>query len=599
METSHQPENLIINDAESNLNPDAVAASEVQDTKSELTKTEILEKLKAIAESEAEAISREEVGQLKQVFYTIRRNETEAARKAFAEAGNDPEAFTVEPDADEEILKETLNIIKEKKAQLAARVEAEQEANLTRKRALIEEIKQLSDDTDNVNRNFPRFREIQQEFKEAGDVAPQYVTETWKQYQEAVEHFYDQLKVNKDLRDYDFRKNLESKELIIAQAQQLTEDADIITAFRRLQELHEKWREIGPVAKDVREEVWTRFKDTSAIINKKYQAYFEERKQAEQQNETAKRAIIAELEAMSTEGLATHAAWEEATKVILEAQARWKKIGFASKKVNNDLYDSFRAICDKFFEEKAAYFKAVKDDLDENLRKKTAICEKAEALAESTDWRAASDALINLQKEWKTIGTVPKRFSDSIWKRFRKACDLFFDRKKNALSDTRRAEQENLRAKREIVESLKAIADGTERGEVLKAIRTAQEQWNAIGHVPFAEKDKLYDSFRGAINALYERFELRENRNRMGNFEASVADMAGDNNKLMRERDRLMRAYEARKSELATCENNLGFFSSKSKSGDSMLREMNRRIGRLKEDIASIEQKINIIDSHL
>ena len=598
METPLQPMNLINNDADSILSPDA-AASEVQEQKPELTKTEVLEKLQALAQAEPENISRDEVAMLKQVFYSLRRREVEAERAAFIEAGNDPETFSATADSAEETLKEALNVIKEKKAVLAARIDAEREANLSRKNALIEEIKNLSDDTDNVNRNFPRFREIQQEFKNIGEVPPQNVTEIWKLYQDAVEHFYDQLKVNKDLRDYDFRKNLEQKELIITQAQQLTENTDVITAFRRLQELHDKWREIGPVAKEVREEVWTRFKDASAIINKKYQAYFEERKQAEQANETAKRAIIEELQEFSTEDLKTHAAWEKATKTILDAQARWKKIGFASKKVNNDLYDSFRAICDKFFEQKATYFKAVKDDLDENLRKKIAICEKAEQLAESTDWRATSDALINLQKEWKAIGTVPKRVSDSIWKRFRKACDLFFERKKNAMSGTRQMEQDNLRAKRELTASLNEIPDGTERAEVLKAIKTAQEQWSAIGHVPFAEKDKLYDAFRGAINKLYERFDLRETRSRAANFEASVEEMAGDNNRLMRERDRLMRAYESRKSELATCENNLGFFSSKSKSGDSMLREMNRRIARLKEDIASIEQKINVIDSHL
>ncbi|MDE6266890.1 MAG: DUF349 domain-containing protein [Muribaculaceae bacterium] len=598
METPIQQLNLVNDDAGSTLNHDA-AASEVREPKPELTKSEVLEKLQAIAESAPEEISRDEVAMLKQVFYSIRRRETEAERIAYTEAGNDPATFAATPDPTEETLKETLNIIKEKKALLAARTEAEREANLARKTALIEEITQLGNDTDNVNRNFPRFREIQQEFKNTGEVPPQNVTDIWKLYQDAVERFYDQLKVNKDLRDYDFRKNLEQKELIIDQAEKLTGETDVITAFRRLQELHDKWREIGPVAKEVREEVWGRFKDASAIINKKYQTYFEERKQAELANETAKRSIIEELNAMSTESLASHTAWENATKVILDAQVRWKKVGFASKKVNNELYDTFRAICDKFFEQKAAYFKAVKDDLDENLRKKTAICEKAEQLAESTDWRAASDALINLQKEWKTIGTVPKRFSDPIWKRFRKACDLFFDRKKNALNGARQQEQENLRAKRELTESLAAIPDGTERQEVLKAIRTAQEQWNAIGHVPFSEKDKLYDAFRAAINKLYERFDLRENRSRAANFEASVAEMAGDGNKLMRERDRLMRAFEARKSELATCENNLGFFSSKSKSGDSMLREMNRRIARLREDIASIEQKINVIDSHL
>ena len=428
---------------------------------------------------------------------------------------------------------------------------------------------------------------------------PTVATEQWKQYQDAVEAYYDQLKINKELRDYDFKKNLEIKQLICEEAEKLTEETDIIVAFKRLQDLHEKWREVGPVAKDIREEIWGRFKDASAIINKKYQAYFEERKNREQENENAKTAICERIEALDFESLKSYSAWDEMTKVILEAQEDWKKLGFASKKMNNVLFARFRETCDKFFEMKANYFKNIKDDLASNLEKKIALCEKAEALKDSTDWKKTTDEFVALQKEWKTIGAVAKKHSEVVWRRFLAACDYFFEEKKKKTSGVRQTEQANLKLKKEVIAKLGAIAEDTPREDAIKQVKELMAQWQEIGHVPYREKDKVYETYRAKVDELYKRFDMRGSQARMSNFEDSVNEMSGDENKLYRERERLMRNYEQKRNELNTYENNMGFFNSKSKSGDSMLRELERKIQRIKEEIATLEQKIKVIDSHL
>lgn len=564
-----------------------------------LSKDEIIKKLSEIADANAEDISRDEVSHLKQMFYAIRREEISAEKLVFTDAGNDAETFMPQPDPAEDKLKEILNTIKDKKAEQIRRIEAEQQDNFNRKSALIDEIATMSADTDNVNRHFTRFKEIQQEFKEIGDVPAPLATDLWKKYQEAVERFYDQLKINKDLRDYDFKKNLEIKELLCEQAEKLLEEADVITAFRRLQELHDKWRDVGPVAKENREAIWTRFKDASAAVNKRYQAFFEERKQREQQNEEAKTAICEELEALDFNSLKSYSAWDAMTRTILDAQARWKKIGFASKKSNNSLYERYRSVCDRFFSEKAAYYKSVKEELEINLRKKIELCEKAEALMESNDWKPTTDTLVELQKQWKTIGTVPKKHSDSVWHRFQTACDTFFDRKKKANSGTRQIEIANLKAKKALIASLAAINDETPRDEAIKTVKDAIAQWGQIGHVPFREKDKIYEHYRKLVDELYERLDIRENRAGMARFESTITELKSDTQKLYKERERLVRAYEQKNTELTTCENNMGFFTSKSKSGDSMLKELERRVQRVKEELATLEQKIKFIDNTL
>ena len=585
-------ENVTIEDSQVEQPQEEVA-------KTSLSKEELLAALTELSQKEATDIGRDEVSRLKQQFYAIRKNEIEKEKAEFIANGNEEAAFAAKTDELEEKFKEALNVIKEKKAVLLAAQEAERQNNFEQKAKILDEIKTLAADTDNVNRTFNRFKELQQEFKNVGEVPPTVATEQWKQYQEAVEAYYDQLKINKELRDYDFKKNLEIKQLICEEAEKLTEETDIIVAFKRLQDLHEKWREVGPVAKDIREEIWGRFKDASAIINKKYQAYFEERKNREQENENAKTAICERIEALDFESLKSYSAWDEMTKVILEAQEDWKKLGFASKKMNNVLFARFRETCDKFFEMKANYFKNIKDDLASNLEKKIALCEKAEALKDSTDWKKTTDEFVALQKEWKTIGAVAKKHSEVVWRRFLAACDYFFEEKKKKTSGVRQTEQANLKLKKEVIAKLGAIAEDTPREEAIKQVKELMAQWQEIGHVPYREKDKVYETYRAKVDELYKRFDMRGSQARMSNFEDSVNEMSGDENKLYRERERLMRNYEQKRNELNTYENNMGFFNSKSKSGDSMLRELERKIQRIKEEIATLEQKIKVIDSHL
>lgn len=564
-----------------------------------LSKSEIIQQLTEIAGRDADAISRDEVSHLKQMYYSIRRDEIAAGRSAFVDAGNDAGNFSPDPDPDEDVIKELLNIVKEKKAEQARITEARQLANLEHKNAMIDEISAMSADTDNVNRHFQRFREIQSEFKEVGEVPPTAATDVWKRFQDAVERFYDQLKVNKDLRDYDFRKNLELKQLLISQAEKLADEPDVIVAFRHLQDLHDKWRATGPVDKEIREEIWTRFKEASVAVNKRYQTFFEERKQKERDNEVAKNAICAEIEAIDLTSLKSFSAWDEMTRLILDAQARWRKLGFASKKVNNALYERYRALCDRFFAEKAAYYRSVKDSQEENLRRKIELCEKAEAFMDSTDWRATGDALVALQKEWRTIGAVAKKQSDAVWRRFQDACETFFQRRKKATSGVRQTENANLKAKKALIASLQAITDETPREDAVKTLRDAMAQWGQIGHVPFRDKDKIYEAYRKIVDDLYERLDMRNQRAGMAKFESNIDEIKDDQQKLLRERERLLRAYEQKNSELTTCQNNMGFFTSKSKSGDSMLRDLERRVEKVKEELAGIEQKIKVIDSHL
>lgn len=574
--------------------PEAEAA---EAPKGPADKAEVLEALTRLASADAVEISREEVARLKQLFYSFRKAELEAEMADFLAAGNAEADFLPALDPAEEKFKELMNAVRDRKAALTAAHEAELAANLERKKALIEELQQLSADTDNVNRTFPRVKEIQAEFKAIGDVPPTEATDLWKTYQATVEQFYDQLKVNKDLRDYDFRKNLELKTLLCEEAEKLDADDDVVLAFKRLQNLHDEWRQTGPVAKELREEIWQRFKDASAVVNKKYQAFFEERKAREAANEQAKTAICERVEAIDCTQFKSFGAWEEATKTIIAAQQEWKTLGFASRKVNNALFARFRKACDNFFTLKGEYYRAVKDELAANLAKKIALCEQAEALSESTDWRRTADRLVALQKEWKTIGTVAKKQSDAVWQRFQKACDTFFEARKRNQSEGRSEEQANLKAKREIIEALKGIGADTPRAEAMAKVKEMQARWQEIGHVPFREKDKIYDEYRALCDAFYSR--ARRDGTGASRFEDVVKEMSGDAAKLRRERDRIVRAYEIKRNELKTYENNLGFLSSKSKSGDSMVREMERRIQRIKDDLAAIEQKIALIDAQL
>ena len=564
------------------------------------TKESILAALKLLSEKEPAEITNEEVSRLKQQFYAIRNEEQRNEREAFVEAGNQPEAFQPTTDETEEAFKAILATVKEKKAEQRAAIEAEQQKNYERKKEIIDKIIEMGSDVDNANRFFQQVRDLQNEFKEIGEVPAPVAADLWKSYQDAVEKFYDQLKINKELRDYDFKKNLSEKELLVAEADKLRAEEDVITAFRRLQELHEQWRSIGPVPKEVREEIWGRFKDISSEINKRYQTFFEERKARERENELAKEALCERIESYEFDKLSTYAAWDEMTKLIIAAQEDWKKIGYASRKSNNALFARFRETCDKFFAAKAEFFRGMKDTLSRNLEKKIALCERAEALKDSTEWRKTADELAALQKEWKTIGAVAKKHSDQVWRRFLAACDYFFEQKKKNNSGTRRTERANLEQKNEIIDKLKALdLETLGRENAIKAVKDLQAEWQSVGHVPFSEKDNIYEAYRAVVNELYQKLDISQRGSRMASFENTINEIGNDENRLYRERERLMRVYEQRRSELQTYENNMGFLSAKSKNAGSMLKDMERRMQRLKDDIADLEKKIAVIDSKL
>ncbi|MCM1484322.1 MAG: DUF349 domain-containing protein [Muribaculaceae bacterium] len=563
---------------------------------------ELLAALKAISELDDTLIDIEEAARLKRQYYILYNEESRAKYQAYIAEGGDAETYVAEPDSNEIEFKELLGAIKEKKAAMRRRIAEEQQSNAERKRAIIDELTSMSADTDNVNRHYQRVKELQNEFKALGDVPQEQATEMWKAYTAAVELFYDRWKVNKELRDYDFKKNLGEKQILLAEARQLGEEADVITAFRRLQDLHQKWRETGPVAKELRDEIWDQFKDASAIVNKRYQAYFEERKAKERENEEAKTKLCEQIEAIDLTEPSSYSRWNELTEQIIAMQEEWKKLGFASRKTNNALFSRFRAACDAFFAAKASFFKEVKANLTENLAKKTALCEQAEALKDSTDWRKTTDKIIELQKEWKSIGAVPKKQSDTIWRRFMDACDYFFEQKKKTTSATRKSEHANLKAKQAIVARLTELNNpecSVSREEAIPEINELRASWQQTGHVPFRDKDKLHDAYRTVVGELFEKYDIRENRARMASFESNIDKISSDDNKLIRERERLMRTLEQRRGELKTYENNLGFFNSKTKSGEQIMREMERKMQHIKDEITEIEKKIAVVDAKL
>lgn len=580
------------------IDPEEAAELEMEAAESTgrapLTREAIIELANSVLEKDAADITTDDIRHLRQQINAFRKADTPADNEDADTVGAD------EAEADDEF-KALLTKIREKKAEYTAKIEAERAENLRRKEEIINEILSLADDTDNVNRTFPRYRELQDEFNAIGDVPPTEDTSIWKRFQEARERYSDNLKINKELRDYDFKKNLEIKQLLLDEAVALASEEDVITAYRRLQELHNKWRQAGPVAKEFREEIWDKFKTASADVNKRYQAFFEARKAREAENETGKTAICEKLEAMDLDALKSFAAWDEATKTVMELQQQWRTFGFASRKMNKALFARFRALCDKFFATKAEFFHSTREELAANLARKTALAERAEALRDSTDWKAATEEFVAMQKEWKTIGSVTKKYSDSVWKRFQEACDAFFEAKKKAGSGTRRAEAENLRAKREVIAELEKINPESPREEVLAQMRALQDRWKEIGHVPFREKDKVYEAYRTRLDALRDALSLSRSRDRMERFSDNISGIEGDRARLLRERERLVRALEGRRQDLRTYENNLGFlsFSSKSKGGDSMLREFEHKADRLRQDIDDLLEKIKLIDAKL
>ncbi|MDE6098667.1 MAG: DUF349 domain-containing protein [Muribaculaceae bacterium] len=558
----------------------------------QITMEMLLENARTLAEKDPADISGDDVRRLRQQFNTLHK-----AIPADDSAENTSDEFEAEPLVDE--FHSILDGIRSRKAAWAEEQEKLKISNLEKKNSIIAEIALLAEDTDNVNRTFPRYRELVEEFNATGDVPPTEETSLWKRFSDVRERFSDNLKINKELRDYDFRKNLEAKQEILDEARRLTVETDIIEAYRRLGDLHNDWRRIGPVAKELRDQLWEDFKTASTEIRRRYQEHFEARKAEELKNEQEKTAICESLEAIDLDTLNSPSAWDKATETVKAAQEKWRTIGFAARKANNTLYNRYRAFCDRFFEQKAKFYRDSRETQAANLAAKTAIVEKAEALKDSTDWRSATDSFVEMQKEWKAIGNTPRRQGEELWKRFISACDFFFEQKKKQGSDQRMQQQANLKAKREVTESLEAIPDDATRETILDALRNGQQKWQEIGHVPFKDKDKAYDRYHQALDRLRSMLDRLQTRRNMDRFESNMAGIEGNQQKMYRERERLTRAAEAKRQEIRTYENNIGFLSSKSKSGDSMLRDFQRRIDRIKAELDALTEKIKLLDSKM
>ena len=559
-------------------------------------KKEVLERVREIAHSD-EAPQKDEIDYLKTAFYKFHIAEREARLKEYIDGGGDPEQYQITPDSDEEAFKAEMGIIKEKRQKLFREQEQEKQDNLEKKLAIIEKIKTMITSPEEANKSYKDFKILQEEWKEIKNVPAERANELWRNYQLYVEQFYDLLKLNSEAREYDFKKNLELKTKLCEAAEKLAEETDIISAFHQLQKLHQEYRETGPVARELREEIWTRFKNASTVINKRHQQHFEDLRAKEEENLAKKTALCEKVEAIAAIENKGSSDWERHTKEIIELQTEWKTIGFAPQKMNVKIFERFRAACDDFFGRKAEYFRGLKDTFKENADKKRALIEKAKALQDSTDWKSTSDKLINLQKEWKTIGMVPKKLGDQLWEEFLGACNKFFEARNASGANTRSDERDNLEKKRSIIEQLRTVAQ--EAGEGLQEkVQQLVEQYQAIGHVPFKEKDKLFDEYHAVLDKLYKDLNISVAKRRLSKFKDNLKQVAErGENALDNERARLMRQYEQLKSEVQTYENNLGFLNASSKKGNSLIDEMNRKVQKLKDEVQLVREKIKAIDA--
>ena len=573
-----------------------VETKEEQPQKVYATKAEILERVREIAHGD-ETPQKEEVDNLKTAFYKLHIAEREAHIKAFIDGGGDPNQYQIVPDSVEEAFKAEMGIIKEKRAKLFKEQEAEKQENLTKKLAIIDKIKSMITTPEEANKSYQEFKTLQQQWREIKNVPAEKANELWRNYQLYVEQFYDMLRLNSIARDEDFKKNLEAKTRLCEIAENLANEEDIISAFHQLQKLHQEYREIGPVAKEQREEIWNRFKAASTVINKRHQQHFEGIRAREEDNLARKTVLCEKVEAIAAEENKGSGDWEKHTKQIIDLQTEWKTIGFAPQKMNVKIFERFRAACDDFFGRKAEYFKGLKDTFKQNAEKKRALIEKAQALQDSTDWKATGDKFIALQKEWKTIGIVPKKLGDQLWEEFLGACNKFFEARKAAGAGQHSEEYANLDKKREVIAKLKDIAE--EAGEnIQEKVQTLVEEYNAIGHVPFKEKDKIYEEYHAVLDKLYKDLNISVAKRRLNNFKQNLKQVAERGEKALdNERARLFRQYEAIKQEVQTYENNLGFLNASSKKGNSLIDEMNRKVQKLKDDMNLVREKIKAIDA--
>ncbi len=562
------------------------------------TQEEVVARVKELAQTDAIA-EKQELDALKQAFYKIHKANVAAARTQFIEEGGDPEAFLPAPNTLEDEFKTAMNVIKQKRAEQQAELDRKKEENLQKKQEILERIKELSTTPEEANQAYKEFKELQNQWKELQPVPAEKANELWKTYQLYVEQYYDQLKLNNEFREYDFKKNLETKTHLCEAAEKLAEEPDVISAFQQLQALHQEFKETGPVAKELREEIWARFKAASTVVNKRHQQYFDDLKQKEEENLAHKTELCEKIEAIDPTAIRKASEWESQTQTIIELQKEWRTIGFAPQKMNVKIFERFRNACDRFFTEKAAFFKKLKEEQAQNLARKTELCEKAEALKDSTDWKATADQLMQIQKEWKTIGAVPKKYSETLWQRFISACDYFFEQKNKNQSSQRSEEKENLQKKEQIIEKLKALLESEEEDRQ-DTVRELMKEWNSIGFVPFKEKDKIYKVYHETVDQLFKALNISAARKRLDHFKDNLKNNLKEGGQgLPRERERLMRAYEAKRNEIKTYENNLGFLTCSSKKGSSLLNEMNKKMEKLKDDLKLLGEKIAAIDKEI
>lgn len=590
-------ENALLQGAQEEQNVEQTAADvqPVENTKVYKTKQEVVERLKEIAASD-EAPVKDEIDLLKTVFYKLHIAEREARLKEYIDGGGNPETYQVVPDQDEETFKAQMAVIREKRAQIMQQQEAEKQANLEKKLEIIEKIKAMATSPDEAGKSYNEFKELQQQWKDIKNVPADKANELWRNYQLYVEQFYDLLKLNSEAREYDFKKNLEMKTKLCEAAEKLADEEDVISAFHQFQELHQQYREIGPVAKELREEVWARFKAASTVINKRHQQHFEDLRAKEEENLARKTALCEKVEELGKAENKGAADWEKRSKEIIDIQNEWKTIGFAPQKMNVKIFERFRAACDDFFGRKAEYFKALKVTFSENIEKKKALVEKAQALADSTDWKATSDKLIALQKEWKTVGMVPKKLGDQLWQEFLGACNKFFEARNAAGAGQRNEEHANLEKKKGIIEQLKALAENAADATKEK-VQALTEEYNKVGHVPYKEKDKLYEAYHEVLDRIYKELNISTKRRRLNDFKANIKNVAKRGEEALdNERGRLARRFEQLKQEIQTYENNLGFLNASSKKGNSLIDEMNRKVQHLRDDLELVRQKIKAID---
>lgn len=559
------------------------------------TKAEVIERLKEIVHNGGE-VERTELDRLKMLYYRFHNADVIAARDKFVEEGGKAEDFMPAPDADEENFKAQFALIRELRNKAAEEAEKLKQQNLKRKQEIIERIKALAATPEDADKGYNEVKELQAEWKEIKQVPAENATELWKNYQLYTEQFYDQLRLNHEMRAYDFKKNLEIKTHLCEAAEKLADVEDPISAFHQLQKLHQEYRETGPVAKELREEIWKRFKDASTVINKRHQDHFEAIKAKEEENLQKKTELCQKVEALNLDELKTYAQWEEMTKQVLALQAEWKTIGFTPRKVNTEIFERFRVGCDRFFQAKTAYFKANREKLNANLTAKNALIEKAEALKESTDWAATTNKLIELQKQWKEIGPVAHKVSDAVWKRFNEACNYFFDKKNAANSEQRKEEEANLELKKGVIAELEKLVENA-GDNLLQSVRDLQARWNEIGHVPYSKKEKMYRRYRELCDKIYDTLHETAGKRRMDSFRKNVADKGG--NELTRERSRLQGAYDAKKQEIQTYETNITFFRSSSKKGNSLVADIEKKVARLKEELQEIALKIKTVNEKI